>query len=878
MPHPDILASLNQPIFELDFTGKIIYANPALAQWTGREFSTASAYDFAEVLSSKDRARFNQAFKRLVNGEASTASVALQLKSKGAAAQGTVELTLTALANTPVASSDVQPSVVSKNGTCIAAFLRDTRTEKAAEAAANLQSTHLLDLVENITDGCVVETADGSVEMVNAAFCEMFAIDVAPQSWVATSCASLFELASMVVERNAGPVYSSQIVNVPLVTTLSLGEKQISHTVFAAVPDAGSPAGAGVGSAGRLHLFKHVAAPAGIAAGIATVDETHYRANKSSDNHASASSATRNRMQLQFIEGIRADLAATIDAAFSAIHHARQTELSDRALEHFRRVEASAHAAVSAIASLVDLAEADAHPITLETAPFQLRENIANILNILVPRAAEHGVELTLRVEQDVPETLSGDGARLMMLLRHLIEIGLHTQDINDEGVQNPNRTGNQGSKLGGAKIALTVQPEYTDNGAIYLSFTVEHQSPKVGPSADSPDDKRVADMPTDVSDVNSMQLALARQIARALAADGTSPVGSTKAVKPKPANNASAKSDIEIHQRIDARVRKSSGKKPDTPIQITSYKFTAPFSFAATAPAAQRPSFVTLTGLQVLLVSADKDERQRLAELARNWRMLPREADDAAMALQLLNRMADEKIEIPLVITSNHLALQDGFLLAFRIKHHPKLKDTRVMMLAKNGRPGDAIQCRENGISAYLRDPISPDQLVDAIGAVMGTKDDAEATQTLITRHSLRESKTGTVLLIDGHHDQAAMAANFLKRHEFRVVIVETAEGAAAALAQDVFDMIIVDDHAAGFESGLSMAVQLRLNLPDGADIPILLALSDYAKVDAREYQGVITKPYEKDALLEKVVAARKGTNAISVKTPPPKMRRSSD
>ncbi len=891
MPHPDILASLNQPIFELDFDGKVTYATPALALWTGREFSPASAYDFAEALSSKDRTRFNQTLKRLVSGEASRASVALQLKSRGAAEHGTVELTLTVLAvsvpvNVPadvpvdlpvelpasdyVGKIGAQLSTATKKTARIAAFLRDTRTEKAAEAAANLQSAHLLDLIENITDGCVVETADGSVEMVNSAFCEMFVIDVAPQSWVATSCASLFELASMVVERNAGPVYSSQVVNVPLVTTLSIGDQKISHTVFAAVHDAGLA----LGTAGRLHLFKHVETLAITNSNTVTSSETNKETDKNIDHHPRPGVANRNRMQLQFIERIRADLATTIDAAFSAIHHARQTELSDRALEHFRRVEASAHAAVSAIAGLVDLADMDTHTIALDNAPFHLRGGIASVLNILVPRAEEYGIDMTLRVEQDVPEILTGDGARLMMLLRHLIEMGFHHHDVADDVAP----TGAQARNISGAKIALIVQPEYTDNGAIYLSFTVEHQSPQTSANVDIPidntADKFADEMSSGLANANSMQLALARQIARALAAHGGGLTDPTNDAKLELTKKSSTKNEIEIHQRVG----KPTGKKSEVPIQITSYKFTAPFSFAAKEPSAQRPSFVTLTGLQVLLVSADKDERQRLAELARNWRMLPREADDAAMALQLLNRMAEEKIAIPLVITSNQLPLQDGFLLAFRIKHHPKLKDTRVMMLAKNGRAGDAIQCRENGISAYLRDPISPDQLLDAIGTVMGTQDDAEATQTLITRHSLREAKTGTVLLIDAHHDQAAMAANFLKRSDFRVVIVENAEAAAASLTQDMFDIIIVDAQAAGFASSLSIAVQLRLNLPDGADIPILLALTDYAKVDAGEYQGVITKPYEKDALLEKVAAAIKATGGVIVKSPTTKLRRSGD
>jgi len=32
--------------------------------------------------------------------------------------------------------------------------------------------------------------------------------------------------------------------------------------------------------------------------------------------------------------------------------------------------------------------------------------------------------------------------------------------------------------------------------------------------------------------------------------------------------------------------------------------------------------------------------------------------------------------------------------------------------MMAAGGKPGDAIACRENGISAYLRQPIAPNQI----------------------------------------------------------------------------------------------------------------------------------------------------------------------
>ena len=324
------------------------------------------------------------------------------------------------------------------------------------------------------------------------------------------------------------------------------------------------------------------------------------------------------------------------------------------------------------------------------------------------------------------------------------------------------------------------------------------------------------------------MQLAMARQIIRAI-------VGK---------NNDKAGGKIEIRER-----KESIG-----------YQFTAAFSFRNVKEPRTRPTFVTLTGLPVLVVSSDSEERKQLAELARSWRMHVREADDAAMALQLLSRMVDEETPIPLVITANQMPVQDGFVLAFRIKHQPKLKQTAVMMLAKDGKPGDAIQCRENGISAYLRHPISPDQLNDAIAAVMGTEEDPEKTQTLITRHSLREAKAGTILLIDPNREHTAIAAKILRKKDYRTVIVETAQDALAALLQDIFDVVVVDPATPGFDSKRPIAEQLRAQFGDGRQIPLLLADSSTAIAavhkDNSEYDGVITKPYNKETLAEKISA----------------------
>src|SRR3954468_20105443 len=133
-----------------------------------------------------------------------------------------------------------------------------------------------------------------------------------------------------------------------------------------------------------------------------------------------------------------------------------------------------------------------------------------------------------------------------------------------------------------------------------------------------------------------------------------------------------------------------------------TLYSFTVEFPIRPAPAAPRRPTYVSLVGMQVLVVSGEPEQRLALSNLMRGWRLVPLEADNAAMALALLERMHSEGTPVPLVILSDRLPSQDGFLVAFRIKHHRNLADTLVMMLATQGKPGDAIACRENGIAAY--------------------------------------------------------------------------------------------------------------------------------------------------------------------------------
>lgn len=733
-----LLNALDEPALEIDLAGEIIFATVCARSLLGM----AEGANLIKAVSSWCRPRFEHAVGRIRDGNTAMAAIKISFGEDRASAIA-VEAKL---------AGDAHGSATT---TSIAVWLHDVSTENAHEAAANVQSTHLLDLVETIAEGCVVERGDGSIEMLNAAFCLLFGVKAAPQSLVGTSCSTLFQEAART--NGDGPHYPALDHTEP--DTFEFPHRDNRVMVQHIHPVAGKNS-----IAGRLHVFRL----------------------KRKNESVSVRGGPITAAQMLLMERIADDLAIAVDGTSRAIRRTEQLDLPVSVGHQFQQIAKATTSALSAVSDLLDFSRIETGVVVPDASEFRLRDVIAAMLDRFAPLAEARQVQIKVRVEQDVPEHLVGDSARLTLCLRSLLESALPTSDEAGE-------------------LELSIEPEYATEGVVHVRFKVEHACPKGVTRSKG------------LSSASNMHLALARQTVRALGSE-----------------NANAK--------IDMRERK----------EALDFQFTATLPYQKKQVIVTRPTYISLTGLPLLIVSHDPKERHMLAQNCREWRLLPYEADNAEMALHLLESASQEGNPIPLVITSNELPIQDGFLLAFRIKHHPALRATAVMMLAKTGKMGDAMACRENGIHAYLRHPIASVQLNEAISAVLlNANDDPEATPTLVTRHSLREAKSGAVLLIDAEREQSLLASQVLRRADYRVVVAEFADDAYAALDLELFDVIIVDSNAPGFTTRTSPATQIKRRLEKiTRSATVLLAMDPNKTARIMDFDGSLLKPYDKDKL----------------------------
>jgi two-component system sensor histidine kinase/response regulator len=179
-------------------------------------------------------------------------------------------------------------------------------------------------------------------------------------------------------------------------------------------------------------------------------------------------------------------------------------------------------------------------------------------------------------------------------------------------------------------------------------------------------------------------------------------------------------------------------------------------------------------------------------------------------------------------------------------------------MMLSSTGQRGDAIRCRELGISAYLTKPIRQEELLDAILTALGTRPSTDTMPPLVTRHSLREVRNSLrILLAEDNAVNQLVAVRLLEKHGHAVTVAENGRKALETFDKEPYDLILMDvqmPEMDGWEA--TQAIRMK-EKATGGHIPIIAMTAHAMKGDeerciAAGMDDYLTKPIRTAALLE--------------------------
>lgn len=270
-----------------------------------------------------------------------------------------------------------------------------------------------------------------------------------------------------------------------------------------------------------------------------------------------------------------------------------------------------------------------------------------------------------------------------------------------------------------------------------------------------------------------------------------------------------------------------------------STFHFTARFRFQKISARKDEPlGLDMLRDLRALIVDDNATNRRILQEMLIALRIKPTLAEGGRQALEILEQVEVEKSPFSLVLLDAQMPELDGFALVEKLKQDSQFRDTVVIMLTSAGLRGDAARCRELGIKAYLTKPIRRSDLLEAIRMVLGSQTRTPQSTSLITIHSLRESRRQLrVLVAEDNVVNQKLAVRLLEKRGHRVVLAETGRAALAALDTESFDLILMDIQMPEMDGIEATAAIREREKTTGNHIPIIAMTANAMKGDRERY-----------------------------------------
>ena len=479
------------------------------------------------------------------------------------------------------------------------------------------------------------------------------------------------------------------------------------------------------------------------------------------------------------------------------------SELDPQRERFVRTIKDSSESLLEIVNDILDLSKIEAGRIELETADFDLRDSVHDVLRVLSLRAHTKGLELSCRVRPDVPYALSGDGGRLRQILVNLVGNAIK---FTPEG-----------------SVLVQIEVREKNENSVFLHFAVSDTGIGIPPEHRA----RIFEPFAQADSSTTRQFGgtgLGLSISKAL---------------------------VEMmHGMIwcDSQAGKGS-----------TFHFTA--KFAVRKVAATASSFVgvsNLSGLQVLIVEDAADNARILAETIQSWHMRPTIVQSNQAAVDVLNRPSNGGTRFHFILVDAQMAGESGFSLAEYIVKQPHLP--RPIMMLTSVAQADAVErCGKLGLTVYVIKPVSDSDLFDAMMSLRGARTEPE--KTLPAAAALTNKPAGglRILLAEDNAVNQEVAQQMLQRRGHSVTIASNGREAVNLVAQSEFDLILMDIQMPEMDGFQATAAIRDLQKKGARRIPIV-AMTAHAMKGDRErcldagMDGYVSKPVQSKLLYETI------------------------